>query len=360
MKMTARHTKIYSHEALMRYARQLGFGDIHYRLDPKTKLNAIIAVHNTVRGPAIGGCRFYPYRTYAHALKDVLRLSSMMTVKNAACGLPHGGAKSVIITPPGEFDRKALFNAFGDFVNDLGGTYITAMDVGTTNQDMDDIAERTPHVIGSVRTDVLQEDPSPYTAKGVLRGIQAAVRFKLKRESLENLTVAIQGAGKVGSTLARLLYDLGARVTISDVDQSKVHALRDTLPVKIVSPEEIMLTPCEVFSPCALGGTLTHDSVAQLNCDIIAGCANNQLAHRQVATQLQQRDILYAPDFIINAGGVIQAASVHDYHDIDIANRKIDQLYDRLLSVFERAEREQRSTNAVAYQIAYENLRSPE
>lgn len=359
MKMTARHTKIYSHEALMRYARLLGFGDIHYRLDPKTKLNAIIAVHNTVRGPAIGGCRFYPYRTYAHALKDVLRLSSMMTVKNAACGLPHGGAKSVIITPPGPFDRKALFNAFGDFVNDLGGTYITAMDVGTTNQDMDDIAERTSHVIGSVRTDVLQEDPSPYTAKGILRGIQAAAKFKLKRDSLEHLTVAIQGAGKVGATLAKLLYDLGARVTISDVDANKIEALRQTVPVKVVSSQEIMLTDSDVFSPCALGGTLTFDTVNHLRCKIVAGCANNQLSHRQVATQLHHLGILYAPDFIINAGGVIQAASVHDYHDIDIANHKIDQLYDRLYTLFERAEREQLPTNEVAYQIAYENLRSP-
>lgn len=348
--------KQHSYEALMRYARMLGFGEIHHRMDPKTKLQAIIAVHNTVRGPALGGCRFYVYRSYGHALQDALRLSSMMTVKNAACDLPHGGAKAVIMVPRGPFDRRTLFNAFGDFVNDLDGVYITAMDVGTTNQDMDFIAERTQHVIGAIGMDALQEDPSPYTAKGLLRCIQAAIKFKYQRDTLEGLTFAIQGAGKVGFPLAKYIHSLGGKIIACDMNIKVLEQLADETQARIVAPDEIFAVNCNVFSPCALGGTLTFESVQRLQCDIIAGSANNQLAHRKVGYLLHELDILYAPDFIVNAGGVIQAASVHDYHDITIANKKIDALYDRLYKLFERAHRENRPPVDIAYQIAFENL----
>lgn len=357
MNKSLRKHKQHTHEALLRYARMLGFGEIYHRIDPKSKLQSIIAVHNTLRGPAIGGCRFYAYTSYAHALKDVLLLSSMMTVKNAACGLPHGGAKAVIIVPREHYHRKALFNAFGDFVNDLNGRYITAMDVGTTNQDMDHIAERTPHVIGSTKTDPLQEDPSPYTAKGIMRCIQAAVKFKYQRDTLEGLTFAIQGAGKVGFPLAKYLFSLGGKIYISDTHQPVLEQLADEAQATIVPPEKIYDIDCNVFSPCAMGGTLTFETASRLRCNIVIGSANNQLAHRKVGNILHERGILYGPDFIVNAGGVIQAASVYDYHDLSIANQKIDKLYDQLYKVFERSEQQQIPTIDVAYQMAYENLK---
>jgi len=363
MQLSRHRTKTPSHEALMRYARLLGFGDLHYRRDPASGLNAIIAVHNTVRGPAIGGCRFYAYQNETLALKDVLRLSSMMTLKNAACGLPHGGAKAVILkpqTPHKAHDRQRLFHAFGDFVNELNGNYITAMDVGTTNNDMDWIAERTPYVIGASRSDPLQQDPSPFTAKSVLRGMQAAVKFALNCDSLEGISVNIQGVGKVGAELARLLFSEGADIRLSDIDAKPCEALREQFPVKILSADAIIHTPCDVFSPCALGGILNHNNVERLNCRIIAGSANNQLAHHRITKRLDERGILYVPDFMINAGGVIQAASVYDYHDLAIANQKIDELSARLFELFERAAKTKTPTNDVAYQIAYENLRAPQ
>lgn len=353
---TAKNKKHHSFDAIMRYSRILGFGNIHYRIDSATGLRSIIAIHSTKLGPAIGGCRFYPYERYTQALKDVLRLASMMTVKNAACGLAHGGGKAVIIKPKGNFDRHKLFNSFGDFVNDLNGSYITAMDVGTTNRDMDFIAERTPHVIGATRHDIVQEDPSPYTAKGIFLGIRAAVKFKYNSDSLQGMTVALQGIGKVGYHLAKHLHGLGAKIIACDVNEEAIEKLKSELDVTIVPPSEIFNVDCDIFSPCALGGTLTMDTVNKLRAKIIAGCANNQLAHSKVGRLLHERGVLYVPDFIVNAGGVIQAASVHDYHDIDIANRKIDKLYENLLTLFERAKTTNLPTVDVAYQIARENL----
>lgn len=356
MALSTPKPKQYSHEALLRYARMLGFGDLHYRIDTKSGLQAIIAVHSTLRGPAIGGCRFYSYPSYGQALKDALRLASMMTVKAAACDLPHGGAKAVIIVPKQKYDRKNIFKAFGDFVNDLNGDYITAMDVGTTTEDMDAIAENTPHVIGSIKADAIQEDPSPYTAIGILRGIQAAVKFKYNQNTLTGLKVAIQGLGKVGFNLARHLYQLGAEIIASDISQENIQRLLNEFNAKIVEPNEIASVDCDIFSPCALGGTLSVETVTHLHARIVAGCANNQLTHRKVSQIMHERKILYAPDFIINSGGLIQAASIHDYHDVDIANDKINKLYDKLYALFERAEIQGMTTTDVAYQIAYENL----
>lgn len=340
----------------MRYARALGFGNIHYRIDATSGLHAIVAIHNIKRGPAIGGCRFYPYHSYSHAFKDVLRLASMMTIKNAACALPHGGAKAVVIKPAGAFDRKKLFNAFGDFVHELNGDYITAMDVGTTNADMDSIAERTPHVIGANLNDPMHGDPSPYTATGIFRGIQAAVKFKYHRDSLSGLTVAIQGAGKVGYHLAAQLHASGVKIIACDTHFEATQALVTAFNATIVKPEAIYDQDCDIFSPCALGGTLTLENAVKIKAAIIAGAANNQLSHRKVGHILHHRNILYLPDFIVNAGGVIQAASVHDYHDVEIANKKIDQLYDQLYSIFQRAEAANQPTIDIAYQIAIENL----
>ena len=343
-------------DAVMRYARRLGFGDIHHVVCTKTQLNAIIAVHDTTLGPAIGGCRFYNYPNYTNALTDALRLSSMMTFKNAACGLAHGGGKTVVQVPRGPYCRQALFERLGDFIQNINGRYITAMDVGTTNKDMDAIARRTPHVIGASQSDPLQSDPSPFTARGVFRGIQAAVKTVWQTDTLENLTVAIQGVGKVGHHLARQLYALGAKIIVCDTNTEATDQLADECDATIVAPDQIMQVNCDIFSPCAFGGSINQQAVRQLTAKVIAGCANNQLAHRNVGRTLHERGILYAPDFMINAGGVIQAASIHDYHDIAVANKKIDCLYDHLIEVFERAQHENIPTTEVGYQIAFERL----
>lgn len=340
------------HSSLLRYARVLGFGDIHFKMDPTTGLRSIIAVHSTQRGPAIGGCRFYEYTSEDYALKDVLRLAYMMTLKAAVCDLNHGGAKAVIIKPKIIKDRKLLFQSFGDFVHELNGRYITAMDVGTSTHDMDVIAERTPHVIGQTH----QGDPSPYTAKGIFRCIQAAAKFKLNRDNLDGLHIALQGAGKVATYLAELLHQEGAKISACDINIDAIENLKTKYQANIIPIEKIYDIDCDIFAPCALGGTINHETIERIKAPIIAGAANNQLAHRKYATLLHQKKVLYAPDYVINAGGLIQAASLHDYNDLDLANKLIDELHDRILTIFERSAKMNISTHDAAELIAKEKL----
>ena len=349
-------TDHYRYEALMRYARLLGFGDIHTKIDPISGLRAIIAIHNTQRGPAIGGCRLYQYKSHGSALKDVIRLSYMMTLKAAANDLPHGGAKAVILKPPFIKDRDAIFRSFGDFVHDMNGRYITAMDIGTTTHDMDIIAERTPHVIGAAGTDEIQGDPSPFTGKGIFRGIQAAVKFKLGRNTLDGMRVAIQGGGKVAYYLSQHLHQHGVKITVCDPRSESLEPFIKEFDAQIVSPEAIYDVPCDIFSPCAIGGTINLGTINRIRAKIIAGAANNQLAHRKYGAVLRQRGVLYAPDFLINAGGLIQAASIHDYHDVNIAIKLTEQIYDRMIAVFERAEALNKPTEEIAELIAIEKL----
>lgn len=346
----------HTHEALMRYARLLGFGDIHTKMDTNTGLQAIIAIHNTQRGPAIGGCRIYPYRSYGMALKDVLRLSYMMTLKAAASDLPHGGAKAVIIAPPVIKDRDALFRSFGDFVHDMNGRYITAMDLGTTTHDMDVIAERTPHVIGAAGTDEVQGDPSPFTGLGIMRGIQAAVKFKLGRDDLDGLRIAVQGGGKTAYYLSEHLHRHGVKITMCDTKPEATERFVKEFNADVVTPEEIYDVDCDIFAPCAIGGTINLNSLNRISANIIAGAANNQLAHRKYGEIAHQRGVLYAPDFVINAGGLIQAASIHDYHDIEIAKKLTEQIYDRMLTLFERSAQTNKPTTDIAELIAKEKL----
>ena len=347
----------HTHEGLMRYARMLGFGDIHIRIDSNTGLHAIIAIHSTKRGPAIGGCRFYSYSSIDLALKDAIQLSYMMTLKAAFTNLPHGGAKAVILKPSTTItNRKALFRSFGDFVHDINGRYITAMDIGTTTQDMDIIAECTPHVIGAAGTDKLQSDPSPFTSRGIFLGIKAAAKFKLNRDTIEGLHVVIQGGGKTAYNLARLLNQAGVTISMCDTRLEVTQQFADEFQARVVSPEKIYDVPCDIFSPCAIGGVINLNTLNRLQTSIIAGSANNQLAHRKYGIIAHQRGFLYVPDYVINAGGLIQAASVHDYHNIDIANQLIDNLYDCLLKLFDRSVKENIPTTEVADLMAKEKL----
>ena len=326
----------FRYEVLNRYARQLGFGTLHHKIDPRSGLNAIIAVHDTTLGPALGGCRLYTYPSISRGIKDALSLAQMMTLKSAFNDLPHGGAKAVILKPKTLRNRAALFRSFGDFVHELNGRYITAVDVGTSTDDMDIIAERTPYVIGAAKRHHHERDPSPSTALGVFYGIQAALQFKLNRSDLNGVHIAIQGAGHVGYHLAKLLFEQGAQLTLCDINPDSLQRCVAEFKVKTVQPDQIYAVPCDVFAPCAMGSILNTTTIPLLKTKIIAGSANNQLAHHLFGKSLQQRNILYAPDFVINAGGLISAAIDYAYNNPDLADAKIAKMYDNMLHLFER------------------------
>ncbi len=346
----------YRYGALMRYANLLGFGEVHTKLCPETGLHAVIAIHNNELGPAIGGCRCFSYGSTTRAVKDVLRLAYMMTLKAAISELPHGGAKSVILKPKQIKDQRAFFHAFGDFVHQMNGRYITACDVGTSPDEMNIIAERTPYVIGATSLSTCESNPAEHTALGVLRGIQAAVKHRLKRDDLDGLRVSIQGLGNVGLLLGQLLKHRGAIITASDKDPDKLQQAVDRLNAKAVACDAIYDIPCDIFSPCAMGGTLNHHTLARLQTAIIAGSANNQLAHQKYIQAINNKQILFAPDFLINAGGLIHAAMVYAYHDPYAATQRINRIYNVALELFERAGAEQASTVAIAERMAQERI----
>ena len=287
---------------------------------------------------------------------DALRLAYTMTLKAAVSGLPHGGAKAVLIKPRIIKDRTAYFRAYGDFVHEMNGRYITAIDVGTTEADMNIIAEHTPYVFGASSQRTAESDPSPQTAKGVLRGIEAAAKFKLQRDDLTGLRVAVQGVGQVGYRLCQLLHERGASLTVSDPNQQAVTRCIDEFGATAVDLATIYQVDCDIFSPCALGGIINLEHLNQLSAAIIAGSANAQLAHRKYAEIAKNKNILYVPDCVINAGGLIHAAIIYDFEDLELANKKIDHLYETLLQLFQRASKHQQTTLAVAEVMAKERL----
>ncbi|OGT60433.1 MAG: hypothetical protein A3F14_00235 [Gammaproteobacteria bacterium RIFCSPHIGHO2_12_FULL_43_28] len=339
----------------MRYAEFLGFGNLHIKIDRKTGLKAIVAIHNLKRGPAIGGCRMVHYQTIDLAMEDALRLAYMMSYKAAINNLPHGGAKAVLIKPKVIKDYDAYFEKFGEFVDELGGRYITAIDSGTSTREMDIIARKTKFVTCTSQAGG-EDDPSPFTAYGVMRAIEAAVKFKLKRDSLDGIHVAIQGAGQVGYHLAKDLVALGAKITITDVNEEAIKRAVDTLSVTVCHPDEIYQIDADVFAPCALGSTLNLKNIKQLKAKIVAGSANNQLAHSHYGTLLHERGILYAPDFLINAGGLIHVAVVYDKGNRERSMQQIQGIHDTVYDIYERSEKENRATNVIAEEIARERL----
>ena len=343
-------------DSLMRYADMLGYGEIHTKIDKKTGLKAIVAIHNLKRGPAIGGCRMVAYETVDKALEDALRLGYMMSYKAAINNLPHGGAKAVIIKPKVIANRQAFFETFGEFVNDLGGRYITAVDSGTSPAEMDIVAKRTPYVTCATQSDSAN-DPSPLTALGVRRAIEAAVKFKLGRDTLEGIRVAIQGIGHVGYCLAKDLKQMGAKLIITDINAVALQQRAEELGALTCLPNEIYDVEADVFAPCALGAILNLATIKRLKTTIVAGSANNQLAHHHHATILHERNILYAPDFLINAGGLIQVAVIYNHGNSAQALMQINHIYNLVYDIFTRSIRENRSTNEIARKIARERLR---
>ena len=333
--------------------------------DAVSGLRAIVAIHSTALGPAAGGCRMWPYAATAEAVADALRLSRGMSYKNATAELPFGGGKAVIIGDPREKTRHRM-EAFGRLVDSLGGRYITAEDVGTTTTDMEQVACVTPFVSGLAResgragmdaTIPAGGDPGPKTALGVFLGLKAAVRFRLGRASLEGLRVAVQGLGGVGYPLCRLLAAEGASLRVADARPGAAQRVCEELGVQEVPAESILSQDVDVLAPCALGAVLDARSIPTLRARVVAGAANNQLARDEDGDALMRAGILYAPDYVINAGGIISVA--HEYQGGATwaqVNAQIERIPGRLTEIFERARREGRSTSAVADQIARERL----
>ena len=327
--------------------------------DPASGLRAIIAVHSLALGPAGGGCRMWPYASSADALEDVLRLSKGMSYKNAMADLPMGGGKAVIIGDPHQDKSEALFEAYGARVQALGGQYITAEDVGTTVRDMEIVARKTNHVSGLKRAGRFGGDPSPKTALGVYLGILAAVKHRLDRPDLSDLTVAVQGLGGVGFHLCQLLARAGASLIVADVRPDAVDRAVTELGALPVAPHEIISVDADVFAPCALGAIFDSNSIAKLRAPIVAGGANNQLRTDADGQRLLERGVLYAPDYVINAGGIISVAHEHfglgGEQEVDDAIGRIPQ---RLAEIFRRSSSERRPTNVIANELAEEKIQS--
>jgi leucine dehydrogenase len=326
--------------------------------DEATGLKAVIAVHSTALGPAAGGCRMWPYESNDAAVTDALRLSRGMSFKNAMAGLPFGGGKSVIIGDSRTRKSPELFEAFGRILDSLGGRYITAEDVGTTTTDMEAVARRTRYVTGlHRRPGEFGGDPSPKTALGVYLGIKAAAKFRLGRSDLAGLTVAVQGVGGVGYHLCRLLAADGAKLRVADVRTAAVERVCDELGAQAVSTDAVLFEEVDVVAPCALGAVLDPQSITRLRTKVIAGAANNQLATDKDGLVLHLAGVLYAPDYVINAGGIISAAREYLGGGTDAqVTAEIGGIPARLMEIFERARRENRPTNAVADQLAREQI----
>ena len=328
--------------------------------DAGGRLCAIIAIHSTALGSALGGCRMWPYASEAEALDDVLRLSRGMTYKHAIAGTSRGGGKAVILGDPCRDKTDSLWRTLARSIDQLEGRYITAEDVGTTTRDMVAMRQRTPYVVGLPREMGGSGDPSPMTAYGVYCGILAAVahrRLTRRRDGcLAGVTVAVQGVGHVGYALCDRLHKAGARLIVTDVHQSAVERACQDFGARGVAPGEIYDVEADVFAPCALGGTLSQHTVPRLRVAIVAGSANNQLSSPKVGQLLHERGILYAPDYVINAGGVINVSLEGPDYDMGVARARTRRIILTLTQIFTRAEAEGRTTEEVADELARDRL----
>lgn len=334
---------------------------VAYGHDKASGLKAIIAIHNSNLGPALGGCRMWPYANEDAALRDVLRLSRGMTYKSAMANLPLGGGKAVIIGDPHTDKSTELFQAMGEFVNSLGGRYITAADSGTGVAQMQIMAERTRHVAGANTREAIgggqrSGDPSPATAYGVFCGIKVAVQQRLQREDLRGLKVAIQGVGQVGFILAKHLHEAGARLWVTDIVEANIRRAVEQFGAIAVSSTDIYALDVDVFAPCALGGVINHQVLEVLRAPIIAGAANNQLADASIADEIQLKGVLYAPDYVINAGGIIDIYYERCAGTTAQLQAHLDGIGDTLHEVFVQAQQQGRSTTAVADSLAVQRF----
>ena len=327
---------------------------LHFINDAASGLRAIIAVHSTVLGPAAGGSRRWSYANDADALTDALRLSRGMTYKNAVAELPFGGGKSVILASDTAPKSPELLTAFGRAVDSLNGKYITAEDVGMSVEDMRYVLKETKYVSGLPQSgDSAGGDPSPWTALGVFLGIEAAVKVRLGKDSIDGLTVAVQGVGHVGAHLCRLLHEAGVKLIVADVNRDNLNAVSSAMPVTVVAPAELLYADADVLAPCALGNILTAVTIPKIKARVIAGAANNQLSTLADGARLSSRDILYAPDYVINAGGIINVS--HEYYggsSDDRVRADVEKIPLRLETLFAEAKETGRPTNELADEYA--------
>ena len=326
--------------------------------DKTSGLKAIIAIHDTTLGPALGGTRMWTYVSEEAAIEDALRLAKGMTYKNAAAGLNLGGGKTVIIGDPKTDKNEAMFRAFGRYIQGLNGRYITAEDVGTTVQDMDIIREETNYVAGVSPAFGSSGNPSPVTAYGVYKGIKASAKEVFGTDILEGKTIAVQGVGSVAFTLCEYLHSEGAHLIVTDINQTAVKKAVEAFGAKAVAPKEIYSVACDIFSPCALGATINDETIPLLNTKIVAGAANNQLKLEKHGDLLHEKGILYAPDFVINAGGVINIADELSGYNRERAMKRVDKIYDNLEIVFAISKRDNIPTYVAAERMAEERIAS--
>lgn len=334
-----------------------GYEQIVFCSDDQSGLRAIIAIHSTALGPALGGTRFYPYQNEEEALVDVLRLARGMTYKAAAAGLDLGGGKAVIIGDSKRVKSEELLRAYGRFIETLGGRYITAEDVGTALEDMDVVRRESRWVTGCSHTYGGSGDPSPVTAFGVLQGIKACCLEVFGEPDLKGRTVALQGVGKVGHALCGYLVENNAKVTIADADVDNLARAVSDYGVETAPPDRIHALEADIFTPCALGAVINDDTISELRCKIVAGPANNQLAREEHGDKLRDLGILYAPDFVINAGGLINVEDELRGYDRERAMKRVEGIYKQLQHIFAMSRERSISTSRAALEYAEDRIR---
>jgi leucine dehydrogenase len=333
--------------------KSMGHEQIVFCQDERSGLRAIIAVHNTVLGPSLGGTRMWSYKSEAEAIKDVLRLSRGMTYKSAISGLNLGGGKAVIIGDARKDKSEALFRRFGKFVDSLGGKYITAEDVGISPRDISYVAMETDHVAGLPIAQGGSGDPSPVTAQGVYMGMKGAAKFAYGSDSLAGKKVAVQGVGHVGAYLVEKLVKEGAKVTITDIHEDSIQALTSKFSLDVVKPENIYDVDMDIYAPCALGATVNDETIHKLKCSIIAGAANNQLAQEEVHGKiLLEKGIVYAPDFLVNAGGIINCYAEVAGFDSDWSMDETEKIYLTTQEILKKSRDENIPTYLAANRMA--------
>ncbi len=334
-----------------------GFEQIVFFSDDRSSLRAIVAVHSTALGPALGGTRFWPYPNEEAALVDVLRLARGMTLKAAAAGLDLGGGKAVIIGDPKRLKSEELLRAYGRFISTLGGRYITAEDVGTSLADMDIVRRETRWVTGCSHTYGGSGDPSPVTAYGVLQGMKACALEAFGAAELKGLRVGVQGVGKVGYALCGYLAEEGAEVIVTDVDAGNLARAVSDFGVETIPLDRIYALDVDIFAPCAMGAVINDHTLSELNCRIVAGSANNVLARDEHGEKLKDLGIVYAPDFVVNAGGIINISDELQGYNRERAIKRVESIFETLQSVFAIAREQDMSTVAAASEYAYERIR---
>ncbi|MBH8554128.1 tryptophan dehydrogenase ScyB [Nostocaceae cyanobacterium CENA357] len=340
---------------LFETVREMGHEQVLFCHGKNPDIRAIIAIHSTTLGPAMGATRLFPYINEEAALKDALRLSRGMTYKAACANIPAGGGKAVIIANP-ENKTDDLLRAYGRFIDSLNGRFITGQDVNITPEDVRTISQETNHVVGVFEK---SGGPAPITAWGVFLGIKAAVKFRWQSENLEGMKVAVQGLGNVGKNLCRHLHEQGVKLYVSDVNPVKAEEIKNLFTATVVEPEEIYSLDVDIFAPCALGGTLNSHTIPFLKSKIIAGAANNQLGNEQLHSQmLAKQDILYTPDYVINAGGLINVYNEMIGYDEAKAFQQVHNIYDTLLAIFDIAKQQEITTNDAARQLAEDRIQS--